>query len=137
MYPSTEARELAILLRISRELDICGDVTATVDNPSELIAWATILTDPKIVAWRAPDSGSRFIQVSAHHERAPVRGHVSAVLACEQHPDFWSELQPETDGEKMRTLTIGDLTRAWEAVPVAPPDAQTVPQPPQRDDNQT
>lgn len=34
MYPSKEARELAILLRISRELDIVGDVTATVESPS-------------------------------------------------------------------------------------------------------
>ena len=27
MYPTKDARELAILLRISRELDIIGDVT--------------------------------------------------------------------------------------------------------------
>ncbi len=33
MYPSAKV-ELAILLRISRELDVCGDLTATVDNPS-------------------------------------------------------------------------------------------------------
>lgn len=38
MYPCKEARELAILLRISRELDIVGDVTATVESPSELLA---------------------------------------------------------------------------------------------------
>ena len=38
MYPAKDARELAILLRISRELDVVGDVTATVDNPSELLA---------------------------------------------------------------------------------------------------
>ena len=50
MYPSREARELAILLRISRQLDICGDITATVDNPSELLAWATILTQHSIRA---------------------------------------------------------------------------------------
>jgi len=53
MYPTKDARELAILLRISRELDIIGDVTATVDNPSELLAWALILSSPHIVAWRA------------------------------------------------------------------------------------
>ena len=50
MYPSTVARQLAILLRISRELDIVGDVSATVDNPSELLAWAAILTDATIAA---------------------------------------------------------------------------------------
>ena len=43
MYPSQEARELNILIRISRELDIIGDVSATVDNPSELLAWAAVL----------------------------------------------------------------------------------------------
>ena len=46
MYPSQDARELSVLLRISRELDIVGDVTATVDAPAELLAWANILTDP-------------------------------------------------------------------------------------------
>ena len=33
MYPSKEARELAILLRISRELDIDGDVKVTSGVP--------------------------------------------------------------------------------------------------------
>ena len=36
-------------MRMSRELDVCGDLTATVDNPSELIAWATVLTDPTVL----------------------------------------------------------------------------------------
>ena len=40
MYRAQAARELSILLRISRELDVVGDVTAIVDNPSELLAWA-------------------------------------------------------------------------------------------------
>jgi hypothetical protein len=80
MYPSPEEREVGILLRISRELDVCGDLTATVDNPSELIAWATVLTNPTVKAWRPQDSGCRFVHVSADHHRAPVRGHVSAVL---------------------------------------------------------
>ena len=92
MYPSQEAREIAVLLRISRELDVCGDVTATVDNPSELIAWASALSHPAIVAWHSSDSRCRFVQVSADHHRAPVRGRVAAVLACERHPDFWDAL---------------------------------------------
>ena len=92
MYPSKDARELAILLRISRELDIVGDISATVDNPSELLAWATILADPAIVAWRAKDSGHRYLQVTADHARAPIRGRVSAVLPAEQHREFWHAL---------------------------------------------
>ena len=71
MYPSAKARELAILLRISRELDVCGDLTATVGNPSELIAWGSVLSDPKVLAWQAHDSGCRFVQVGADHHRAP------------------------------------------------------------------
>ena len=50
MYPARAARELGILLRISRELVVVGDVTAIVDNPSELLAWATTLTDPTLLA---------------------------------------------------------------------------------------
>src|SRR5690348_13049502 len=92
MYPSPEAREITTLLRISREVDFCGDLTATVDNPSELIAWASVLTQPEIVAWQATDSGCRFVQVSANHHRAPVPGRVAAVLTCEQHPAFWDAL---------------------------------------------
>lgn len=131
MYSSQEARELAILLRISRELDICGDVTATVDNPSELLAWAAILTRPHVRAWRAQGSGHRFVQVTADHRRAPVRGHVTAVLDCEQHEGFWTEcgLDDLEPGET-RDLRTADLARAWEAMPIVADDAGGPPQPP-------
>lgn len=131
MYPSQEAREIAILLRIARELDICGDVTATVDNPSELLAWATILTDSTIAAWCAKDSGGRYLQVSAAHRYPPVRGNVSAVLACEQHPQFWQALSlDDLQGGGTRTVTRHDLTRAWEAMPITAPDHVMTPGPP-------
>ena len=131
MYPSAMTRELAILLRISRELDVCGDITATVDNPSELIAWANVLTDPTVLAWRAEDSGCRFVQVGADHHRAPVRGHVTAVLSCEQHPEFWDALPVEDlEPRRTRALRVGDLAAAWEAMPISPPDSQTPPEPP-------
>lgn len=132
MYPSREARELAVLLRTSRELDICGDVTATVDSPSELLAWAAILTDPAITAWLAGDSGCRFVQVAADHHREPVRGHLSAVLACDQHPQFWCALPVEgLEAGRTRPLTVKDLAKAWEAMPITPPGDQTAPAPPQ------
>ena len=122
MYPSQEARELSILLRISRELDIVGDVTVTVDAPSEILAWASILTDPAVVAWRAEDSGPRYLQVTAVREREPIRGRISAVLHCEQHRAFWDELLPEDipPGSK-ETLTPTDLSAAWSAMPLTPP----------------
>jgi len=126
MYPSKHARELAILLRISRELDIVGDVSATIDNPSELLAWATILTDPTIAAWRAQDSGHRYIQVTADHARAPVRGRVTAVLPCEQHTEFWHALTlDQVSPGDTRTLSIADLTAAWSDMPITPPGVDT------------
>jgi hypothetical protein len=133
MYPSKHARELAILLRISRELDIVGDVSATVDNPSELLAWATILTDPTIAAWRAQDSGHRYIQVTADHARAPVRGRVTAVLPCEQHTEFWHALTlDQVSPGDTRTLSIADLTAAWSDMPITPPGVDTpAPTPPE------
>ncbi len=124
MYPARAARELGILLRISRELDIVGDVTAIVDNPSELVAWATTLTDPTLLAWRAADSGSRYLQVSATHTREPIRGKVTAVLHCDQHPEFWRELSDNHDlevGDRV-PLTLANLSRAWQAMPLTPPD---------------
>jgi hypothetical protein len=131
MYPTAKARELAILLRISRELDVCGDLTATVDNPSELIAWGSVLADPKVLAWRAHDSGCRFVQVGADHHRAPVRGHVTAVLSCEQHPEFWDALPLDNlEAGVTRPLTIRHLTQAWETMPISPPDRQNTPEPP-------
>jgi hypothetical protein len=131
MYPSPEAREIGILLRISRELDVCGDLTATVDNPSELIAWASVLTDPAVLAWRPQDSGCRFVQVSADHHRAPVRGHVSAVLDCGQHAHFWDALRLEdlAPGQS-RSLSVADLSDAWQAMPLDPPGGQAIPDPP-------
>jgi hypothetical protein len=131
MYPSREARELAILLRISRELDICGDITATVDNPSELLAWAAILTEHSVRAWRAQDSGHRYVQVAADHRRAPVRGHLAAVLDCDGHLAFWEAcgLDALAPGET-RHLSASDLARAWEAMPITPPDLAGPPHPP-------
>lgn len=52
MSTSIDAHQLSTLLRISSELDIVGDVTATVTTPSELLAWAHALPEPTIRAWR-------------------------------------------------------------------------------------
>jgi hypothetical protein len=131
MYPSQEARELAILLRISRHLDICGDVTATVDNPSELLAWATTLSDHRIRAWRAQDSGHRYLQVTSHHQRAPIRGHVAAVLDCDDHLEFWAACGlDDVEPGQTRPLRVGDLSRAWTTMPITPPDVPHSPHPP-------
>lgn len=125
MYPSHTARELGILLRISRELDVVGDVTAIVNNPSELLAWATTLANPAILAWRAGDSGGRYIEVSADHHGEPVRGRITAVLRCDEHLEFWWELTEGLDlaGGDRVPLTPTELARAWEAMPVTPPIA--------------
>ncbi|MCZ4500636.1 MAG: hypothetical protein JWQ74_3191 [Marmoricola sp.] len=123
MYPSKNARELAILLRISRELDIVGDVSATVDDPSELLAWANSLDNPEILAWRAKDSGRRYLHVSADHTRAPIRGHVTAVLSAGQHPDFWTALGlADLETGQSKHLTVSDLSAAWAAMPITAPD---------------
>jgi hypothetical protein len=125
MYPSNDTRELAILLRISRELDIVGDVSATVDNPSELLAWAEILTDATIAAWRGQDSGHRYLQVTAQHRRAPVHGRIAAVLPCEQHQEFWHALDlDELDEGQTRNLTVVDLAAAWSQMPLTPPETE-------------
>jgi hypothetical protein len=128
MYPSKVARELAILLRISRELDIVGDVTATVDGPSELLAWTYVLTDATITAWRAEDSGHRYLQVTADHLRAPIRGRVSAVLHCERHLEFWEalHLEPLEPGQA-HSLTGSDLSVAWETMPITTADVDLEP----------
>ncbi|MCW2759833.1 MAG: hypothetical protein JWR85_34 [Marmoricola sp.] len=126
MYPSKDARELAILLRISRELDIVGDVSATVDNPSELLAWAAILTDATIAAWRGQDSGHRYLQVTAEHRRAPVHGRVAAVLPCEQHREFWEALHlDQLRPGQTQNVTATDLSNAWSAMPLTPPETET------------
>jgi hypothetical protein len=123
MYPSKDARELAVLLRISRELDIVGDVSATVDSPSELIAWATILHEPVIAAWRGQDSGDdsghRYLQVTADHRRAPVHGRITAVLPCEQHREFWEALPlDDLEAGQTRNLSEANLAAAWSVMPI-------------------
>jgi hypothetical protein len=122
MYPAKDARELAVLMRISRELDVVGDLTATVDNPSELLAWALALSDPEVLAWRGEDSGHRFLHATAHRHRAPIRGKVTAVLPCNHHREFWDALglQQLTNGDR-RELTVADLSAGWAVMPIAPP----------------
>lgn len=129
MYPSKDARELAILLRISRELDVIGDVTATVDNPSELLAWALVLGDPEIVAWRAGDSGHRYVHVTARRTGSPIRGCITAVLACDQHREFWNALGLDqlATGDR-RLLGTEDLSSAWAVMPLTPTAANTGPE---------
>ena len=105
------------------ELDIVGDVSATVDNPSELLAWATILTRPDVAAWRAKDSGHRYLQVTAEHHRAPVRGRITAVLAGEQHLEFWHALALDgLEPGETRVLSIPALSAAWDQMPVTAAD---------------
>jgi hypothetical protein len=136
MYPAKDARELAILLRISRELDVVGDVTATVDNPSELLAWALVLARPNVVAWRAVDSGHRYLQVTASRSKAPIRGQITAVLDCEPHAHFWGALGLDglTPGSR-RELSVDALSSAWATMPVTPSDSDlpAAPQPPARE----
>ena len=133
MYPAKDARELAILLRISRELDVVGDVTATVDNPSELLAWALVLSRPDVLAWRATDSGHRYLHVTARRNKAPIRGQITAVLDGEQHQHFWDALGLDglAPGAR-RDLSVGALSSAWATMPLSAPDAgqPTAPQPP-------
>jgi hypothetical protein len=119
MYPSKDARELAVLLRISRELDVVGYISATIDNPSELLAWAHILSEPEIVGWRAKDSGHRYLQVTAEHKKAPVRGRITAVIPGNQHPDFWTELGLDhlVPGDVIH-VTLDALAAAWSAMPI-------------------
>lgn len=130
MYPAKDARELAILLRISRELDVVGDVTATVDNPSELLAWALVLSKPDVVAWRADDSGHRYVHVTAQRRRAPIRGQLTAVLGCDQHPEFWEALGlKDLDQGERRQLRVKDLSSAWDDMPISPIPTGTSPDP--------
>jgi len=125
MYPAKDARELMILLRISRELDVVGDLTATVDNPSELLAWALVLSRPDTVAWRAETSGHRYLQVTADRRRAPIRGRVTVVLACDQHREFWTALGLDQlhPGDR-KNLHVNALSSAWDVMPVNRPRAE-------------
>jgi hypothetical protein len=128
MYPSHDAREVSVLLRICRDLDVVGDVTATVDSPSELIAWAAVLSDAQIVGWRASDSGHRYVQVTAERRAAPVRGRITAVLPCEQHQQFWDALGlSDLDHDGTKHLDRGSLTEAWSEMPVTPSDLEPPP----------
>ncbi len=137
MYPAKDAHELAILLRTSRDLDIVGDVTATVGGPSDLLAWAMVLSHPEVVAWRAKGSGHRFLHVTAGRNRAPVRGQVTAVLDCEQHRDFWAAmgLDDLTHGARRNLGTVA-LSAAWDLMPLTPRDTGQAapPEPPHLDD---
>lgn len=101
---------LSTLLRISRDLDIIGDVTATVDTPSALLAWAHALPEPLICAWRAEDSGHRYVHVSADCHHTPLRGQVTAVLNAEHHRSFWSALLQGVS--RQRSIASTRISRA-------------------------
>jgi hypothetical protein len=133
MSGRVDAEQFRALLRISSAIDIVGDVSVTVAHPADLTAWSCVLEQGEVSAWRAHESGHRFVQVSAISTHAPVHGRVTAVLNCERHPEFWAELvrghlarrgreshtgggQPTTGdlapGAHVR-LSSGQLTEAW------------------------
>jgi hypothetical protein len=118
MYRSADTRQLSVLLRISSDLDIIGDVTARVDNPADLLAWASTLPEPTICAWRAT-SGKTYVQVSSHHDRAPIHGLITAVLSCEHHGEYWNTLVQGNDPKpgQQQPLHINDLSSAWDHMP--------------------
>ena len=106
---------LSTLLRISHDLDIIGDLTATVETPSALLAWAHALPEPIIYAWRAEDSATRYVHVSATCHHAPLRGQITAVLNAEPHHAFWSALLPQHDltPGQQQPLPLSTLIAAW------------------------
>ena len=124
MSPSADERQLAVLLRISHSLDIVGDVSVTVDNPSELLAWANVLPSPMIFAWRGHVSGKRFIHVTAVNGTNPIHGRATAALRADRHMPFWKALVPNGDldpGEE-QSVTTRDLAEAWESMPINIPE---------------
>lgn len=125
MASSTDARQLAVLLRIADTLDIVGDITVTVADPSQLLAWATVLGDPSVMAWRAEDSGQRYINLSTYNRHAPVHGQITVVLCAADHRPFWDELLPDDLGPGTeQPLHHAKLTDAWNTMPLVPPDAE-------------
>lgn len=119
MHGTSDASVVDNLLRSSRELDVVGDVTATVSYPSDLLAWSVALVSPEVCAWRSADSGHRFVQVAAPREGPPVRGVVTAVLDCERHPAFWQALGlADVPPGARRPLGVRALGEAWSALPV-------------------
>ena len=124
MTPSADERQLAVLLRISQSLDIVGDVSVTVDSPSELLAWANVLSSPSIFAWRGHVSGKRFVHITAVNGTNPVHGRVTASLRADQAMQFWKELIPNGDldpGDE-HPVTTQQLAEAWEAMPIDIPE---------------
>ena len=124
MTSSADERQLAVLLRISQSLDIVGDVSVTVDNPSELLAWANVLSNPSIFAWRGHVSGKRFVHVTALNGTNPVHGRVTASLRADKTMQFWKALIPHGDldpGDE-HPVTIQQLAEAWEAMPIEIPE---------------
>jgi hypothetical protein len=114
MYATEDARQLGALLRISEDVDIVGDVTVSVDEPSELLAWADALTDPAGLAWRAVDSERRYVHVTAAHHHHPIHGMVTVVLRCDRHRPFWDallghDLEP---GDEC-AVTVAAMSHAW------------------------
>lgn len=120
MFPSDAYQPIATLLRISESIDIVGDVSVTVANPAELLAWAQTLTSPSIFAWRGHVSGKRYVHVTAVSGVNPVHGRLTAALRADEHMDYWEALVPGGDlppGEEV-SLTPEALADAWSALPV-------------------
>lgn len=119
-----DRRQLTTLLKIAAGIDVVGDVSVTVSSPAELLAWAQMLPDPIVLAWRSEGSGHRFVSVTAFHERSPIHGNISIVLDGNRHIELWDALLGGRDldpGEEA-LLDVARLAHAWNALPLSPPE---------------
>lgn len=122
-YQDHAARQILILLRVSDDIDIIGDTNVTVTNPPELLAWTELLEAPTIIGWRSLEAGHRYIHVETFHDAPPIRGTISVSLTGDDHREYWNELFPGdlVNGQELN-ITIKDLAKAWEKMPLIPPD---------------
>lgn len=131
MHQFSDARQIAVLLRIGSDLDIVGDVSVIASNPSEVLAWANVLDNPAIRSWRSTSTDDRYIHVTATSTRRPVHGRITAVLSGNQNRTFWDALHPDDDLEpgEDRELSRTALSQAWTDMPLPTPPTDDNPAP--------
>ena len=83
-----EPKMLALILG-SQGVHIDGDVCVDAPGLSELIGWASVLSNPAAFAWRSTATGERHLQVGGWSTQDPVHGRVTVLLDGDHHRDVW------------------------------------------------
>ncbi len=80
------------LLGVVGDLDILRAVRGTEGEVPSVRAWLEVLPDPRVLACRDRDTGTRHVEIRSGHSSPPVREAITVYWRCQAKHPLWARL---------------------------------------------